>query len=91
MTKETDCNPVCQYLYGNTYLQQWDRFITPNLTNYRDLYLSAWGRGITLVPFINNCLARGDIVIIILQLLGIESIGIETWYSKSPPEGGAIY
>ena len=46
--KRTDSNPVYQYLDGNTYLQQWHRFITPNLTNYRDLYLSARGMGITI-------------------------------------------
>ena len=46
-----DCNPVCQYLDGNTYLQQWHRFITPNLTNYHELYLSARGTGITMALF----------------------------------------
>ena len=46
--KRTDCNLVCQYLYGNTYVQQCHRFITPNLTNYRDLYLSARGTGIAV-------------------------------------------
>ena len=35
--QRTDFLPVCQYLYGNTYLQQWHLFITPNLTHYGDL------------------------------------------------------
>ena len=35
--KRTDCNPVCHYLYGNTYLQQWPWFITQIITNYGDL------------------------------------------------------
>ena len=30
-------------------------------------------------------------VIFILQLLGIESIGNKTWYSKSSTAGDAIY
>ena len=45
--KRTECSPVCQYLYANIYLQQWHRFIAPNITHYGDLYLSARGTGIT--------------------------------------------
>ena len=49
--KRTYCNPVCQYLYGIIYLQQWPRFVTPKPNPLLWSWYSVRSTGITIWMF----------------------------------------